>query len=293
MRSRCLGVRRSSSQTGQLPADQLLDRAGGKAGFGPLGGQLLGGLDHQIAGRQHRERSLKGDQGAEEGRELRRQGDPEGEKQLQQVVEHGRAGRSAGAQMLGHEPCQRTFQLLVVETATQGRDLKDGLAEQAGIALLDGDQHLPHRRLLQGVQPAGGLEVDEPEPAALQHQDVSGCGSAWKHPSTSICFSAQRSSALASRARSNPMSWIVSPSRTLGPSSQSMTRTRAVDSSRWTTGTWTSLLPARPAAISVALRASWRSRAPRGAAPRTHRPARSRGTPHPRRYEPRPSGRAR
>ena len=85
-----------------------------------------------------------------------------------------------------------------------------------------------------------------------------GCGSAWKRPSTSICFSAQRSSALASRARSNPMSWIVSPSRTLGPSSQSMTRTRAVDSSRWTTGTWTSLLPARPAAISVALRASWR-----------------------------------
>jgi hypothetical protein len=48
------------------------------------------------------------------------------------------------------------FQLLVVEPASRRGDLEDGLAQQGGVALLDGDQHLPHRCLLEGVQPAGG-----------------------------------------------------------------------------------------------------------------------------------------
>jgi hypothetical protein len=54
------------------------------------------------------------------------------------------------------------------------------------------------------------------------------------------------------------MASIRSISRTLTPSSHSMTRTLAVDSSAWTAGTRTPSSGVSPAAISVALRASSR-----------------------------------
>lgn len=43
-------------------------------------------------------------------------------------------------------------------------------------ALLRGDQHLAHRCLLQRVEPPGGAEVGQPQPAVLKHQHVARMG---------------------------------------------------------------------------------------------------------------------
>ena len=118
----------------------------------------------------------KRDHGPEEGAELGRQRDAEGEEELEQLVEHRRAGGGPRSQVAGHEAGQAALQLLVVEPAPQRGDLQDGLAHERRVALADRQHHLSERRLLDRVEPAGGTEVDQPELTPPEHEDVAGVG---------------------------------------------------------------------------------------------------------------------
>src|SRR5512132_3185122 len=91
--------------------------------------------------------------------------------------------------MSGHEAGQRPLHLPLVQPLADRGDLQHRLPQQRRVALLQRGQQVGDRGTLQGVQPPGGAEVQQPSRPSASTQTLAGWGSRCKRSPLSICRS--------------------------------------------------------------------------------------------------------
>jgi hypothetical protein len=78
--------------------------------------------------------------------------------------------------MAGDEPGQGPLEAALVQRLAHRGDLQHRVAQLGRVAAADGDQHVGHRGLLQGVEPAGGPEIQQAQPPIIEQPHVAGVG---------------------------------------------------------------------------------------------------------------------
>jgi hypothetical protein len=135
-------------EAGEFVAGDVRQVAWRRPVASPVACEPLGGVDGRVPGAEHAQGAFERAEGAEDGGELRGQGQPEREAQGEQLAEHLGAGLRAGTEVAGDESGDGALQGGFVEVATGFGDLEDGVAELGRVALGDSDEQVAQSGLL-------------------------------------------------------------------------------------------------------------------------------------------------
>ena len=133
----------------------------------------LRGRHQREVGREDAERAVEGHQRAREDDEVAGQPDAELGQGRHQVLEDRGLDGAGRAHVLGHEPGERPFETLGRHRFADFGHPLDAVAQQAHVAAVQRRQDVDDGGLLDRIEPTDRAEVDQPERAVLEREDVA------------------------------------------------------------------------------------------------------------------------